>query len=256
MALYGIFRALSMWTGFMVGGMLAAFLGYKNVFLIIAIMMFGLMPFTLVLPSIYKPPDIKTTFKEEFQIFKRTIFKKTLVPPYLSILALYFNMGIITAAYTIILKNSSYDDAQIGMLFSVIVIFSMILHYPAGIISDKVGKSLLIIGGLVLISVAFLIFINTDFPFPILGMAIFGIGQGLIFPTSASIVKIQTTNDVRGLATGIFYALSVAGVALASPISGFIFEYFGSLPVLILGFVVPFTAIITHFILYSKSKKL
>ena len=254
MALYGIFMGLSMLIGFMVGGMMSAFFGYKNLFLSIAIIMLIFTIFSITLPSIYKPPGIKSTLREEFQTFKQTLFKRTLIAPYISILVLYFNMGIITAAYTVILKNAFYDDAQIGMLFAVIVIFSMILHYPAGVISDKIGKSILIIVGLILISLAFLIFIVTDFPFPMLGMIIFGIGQGMIFPTAAGVVKIQTTDDKRGLATGIFYALSVAGVALASPISGFVFELFGTLAVIILGIVIPFIAVIAHFILYPKSK--
>jgi len=254
MALYGIFMGLSMLIGFMVGGMMSVYFGYKNLFLTIAIIMLLFIPFTIRLPSIYKPPGIKSTLREEFKIFKQILFKKSLVAPYLSILVLYFDMGIITAAYTVILKNAFYDDAQIGMLFAIIVLFSMILHYPAGKLSDKIGKSIPIIVGLILISLAFLIFIVMDFPFPMLGMIIFGIGQGMIFPTAAGVVKIQTTNDIRGLATGIFYALSVAGVALASPISGFIFELFGTLAVLILGIVIPFIAVITHFILYTKSK--
>jgi len=256
MALYGIFMGLSMLIGFMVGGMMSRFFGYKTLFLSIAIIMLIFTAFTFSLPSVYKPPRIKSTLKEEFQIFKQTIFKKSLIAPYLSILVLYFNMGIITAAYTVILKYSPpfYDDAQIGMLFVIIVIFSMILHYPAGIISDKIGKSILIIVGLILISLAFLFFIITNFPFPMLGMIIFGIGQGMIFPTSAGVVKIQTTDDTRGLATGIFYALTVAGVALAAPISGFVFELFGALAVSILGIIIPFIAVLTHFILYKKIK--
>jgi MFS family permease len=254
MALYGIFMGLSNLIGFMVGGMMSAFFGYKTLFLSIAIIMLIFTTLTITLPSIYKPPGIKLIWKEEFQVFKQTIFKKSLIAPYLSILVLYFNMGIITAAYTVILKNSTYDDAQIGMLFAILVIPSMIIHYPAGILSDKIGKTKIIITGLVLISLAFLIFITTEPPFPMLGMLIFGIGHGMIFPTSAGAVKTHTSDDIRGIATGIFYALSVAGVALSSPISGYIFQSFGFLAVLILGIVIPFIAVIAHFILYPKLK--
>ena len=216
--------------------------------------MFIFTIFTFSLPSIYKPSGIKTTLKKEFQIFKQVLFKKSLIAPYLSILVLFFNMGIITAAYTVILKNTSYNDAQIGMLFAILVILSMIIHYPAGRLSDKIGKSKIIIVGLILISLAFLIFVTPNAPFPMLGMIIFGIGHGMIFPTSAGAVKTQTTDDRRGIATGIFYALSVAGVALGSPISGLVFQSFGILAVLILGIVIPFIAVIAQLILYQKSK--
>ena len=249
MALYGISFGIALLFGFMIGGMGAQRLGYKNLFFIIAMVLFVMAISSLLLPKIYQPIKEKLSIKEEIANFKQIIFSKKNLPPYLSILALNFNLGIITATYSILLKDSSYTDGQIGMIFSILVFLSILVHYPSGLLSDRTGKSRIMTYGLIFVSFSFFVLIfSTSSPFPILGMIIFGIGHGMIFPTSAGIIRNNTSESNRGVATGTFYALVVAGIAIGAPISGLFFDLWGSQAMILLGIIVPsFVALILFF---------
>jgi len=61
-----------------------------------------------------------------------------------------------------------------------------------------------------------------------IGMVFLGLGHGLIFPSSAGAVKEKTKGSESGIATGTFYALIVAGVAIGAPISTHVYEVFNA----------------------------
>jgi MFS family permease len=227
MAIYGISVGSSMLFGFLVGGMLASYVGYRNLFLIISIIMFIISLISLTLPISQKTQKIKFRLKLEIKGFLQIITKRKLIVPYLSILVIFFNLGVLTATYTIFLNHFAYNDAQIGMILSIMVIFSIIFHYPAGRLGDNIGKVKILIFGLFISAFGFIFLLISPYsPFPYIGMAIFGVGHGSVFPTSAAIVRDESSIQDRGIATGIFYALNVAGIAIGSPISGFIVQFF------------------------------
>jgi MFS family permease len=208
---------------------------------------------SIVLPKIYHPDKDRLSFKEELKIFKELLFSQKLNLAYLSILALNFNLGIITATYAALLEVSNYTNGEIGMIFSVLVLLSILIHYPSGFISDKKGNSKIMNYGLLLVSISFLVLIiSVRMPIPILGMIIFGIGHGLIFPTSAAIIKNNTREQNRGVATGTFYALVVAGIAIGAPISGVVFELLGPLAMFTLGIIVPLSISIIIFLIFRN----
>ncbi len=240
MALYGISIGFSNLVGFLLGGVVAQIIGESNFFFIIAIVLFVMSFTSLLLPSIYQPSKEKFNLREEIKQFRKTIFRKSMISPYFSILAMMFNMGIVTAAYTVMLESATYTVGQTGMILSIMVIFSILIHYPAGILSDKIGYIKVILIGLFLIALSFGVFIiSLEAPLPMIGMAILGIGHGLIFPSSAGMIKEKTEDSESGVATGTFYALIVAGVAIGAPVSGFVYEIYNAQFTLALGIIVP-----------------
>ncbi|MHA2390728.1 MAG: MFS transporter [Promethearchaeota archaeon] len=253
MALYGISFGIALLFGFMIGGMGVQAIGYESLFFYISIVLFIMAAISFILPTIYTPVKEKIGFKEELMIFKDVIISRKMVAPYLGILALNFNLGIITATYSLLLKDALYTDGQIGMTFAVLVLLSIIVHYPSGVLSDKKGKVKIMNFGLIFVSISFLILmISTSIPIPILGMIIFGIGHGMIFPTSAGIIRNNTTENNRGVATGTFYALVVAGIAVGAPISGLIYSTFGPIAMFLLGVLIPLFIAITLFLIPEK----
>jgi MFS family permease len=254
MALYGISFGVALLFGFMIGGIGAQAIGFKTLFLIIALILFAMAGLSLILPTIYHPSKEKLSIKEEIKIFKEIIVSKKMIPPYLGILALNFNLGIITATYSILLEQASYTPGQIGMTFSILVLLSILVHYPSGAFGDKIGQRKIMNTGLIFASTGFLILmISISFPFPILGMAIFGIGHGMIFPNSAGIIKNSTQEKNYGIATGTFYALVVAGIAIGSPISGLVFELLGAQAMLAIGIFIPLSTAIILFLINNDS---
>ncbi|MHA2006742.1 MAG: MFS transporter [Promethearchaeota archaeon] len=256
MALYGISFGIALLFGFMIGGMGTESVGYNKLFFIVSIVLFIMTILSFILPKIYQPLEEKLSLKQEFKIFKETILSKKMIPPYLAIATLNFNLGIITATYSIILKSAGYTDGIIGMIFGVLVIFSIIVHYPSGLLSDKTGKRNILTIGLVFVSLSFLILIiSTSLPIPIFGMIIFGVGHGMIFPTSAGIIKNNTKEHNRGMAMGTFYALVVAGIAIGAPVSGLFFDMFNTFAMLMMGVLIPLSISIILFLISKISSK-
>lgn len=254
MALYGISFGIALLFGFMIGGMGAQGIGYPNLFFIIAIILFLMAIFSFGLPTIYQPAKEKLVFKNELKIFKEIIISKKMTAPYLAIFALNFNLGIITATYIQMLEVAAYSSGQIGMILSVLVLLSIIVHYPSGALGDKIGQKKIMNVGLIFVSVGFLILIiSLSSPIPILGMLVFGIGHGMIFPTSAGIIKNNTEEKTYGVATGTFYALVVAGIAVGAPISGLIFGILGAQAMFIMGIVVPLSIAIILFLIFKDN---
>jgi len=259
MALYGMSIGFSNLVGFMLGGLVAQIIGASNLFFIIAIVLF-IMSFTsLLLPEIYQPSKEKLNFRKEIKKFRKVVFRKSMISPYFSMLAMMFNMGIVTAAYTVILESADFTAGQTGMILSIMVIFSILIHYPAGILSDKIGYTKVMLIGLLLIASAFGVFmISPEKPIPMyipmIGMVFLGLGHGLIFPSSAGAVKEKTKGSESGIATGTFYALIVAGVAIGAPISTHIYEVFNAQLTLALGIIVPLIMAIVFVVLLKYLK--
>jgi MFS family permease len=146
------------------------------------------------------------------------------------------------------------------MILSIMVISSILIHYPAGMISDKIGYTKVMLLGLVLIASAFGVFmISPEKPIPIyipmIGMVFLGLGHGLIFPSSAGAVKEKTKGSESGIATGTFYALIVAGVAIGAPISTHVYEVFNAQITLALGIIAPLIVAIVLVVLLKYLKK-
>jgi MFS family permease len=240
MALYGMAIGFSNLIGFLLGGLIAQIIGESNLFFIMSIILFVMSFTSLLLPSIYHPSKEKIKFLDEVKTFKKTVFRKSMISPYFSILAMMFNMGIVTATYTVMLESATYTVGQTGMILSIMVIFSILIHYPAGRMSDKIGYIKVMLIGLLLIALSFGVFmVSLEAPMPMIGMVFLGLGHGLIFPSSAGLIKDKTKDSESGIATGTFYALVVAGVAIGAPISGFVYDIFTPEITLLLGIIVP-----------------
>ena len=260
MALYGISIGFSNLIGFMLGGLVAERIGASNLFFIIAIILFVMSFTSLLLPSIYQPSKEKLNLRMEIRKFRKVVFRKSMISPYFSMLAMMFNMGIVTATYTVLLESAAYTSGQTGMILSIMVIFSILIHYPAGIMSDKIGYTKVMLIGLLLIASAFGVFIiSPEDPIPMyipmIGMVFLGLGHGLIFPSSAGAVKEKTKGSESGLATGTFYALIVAGVAIGAPISTHVYEFYNAQFTLALGIIIPLIMAIIIVVFFKYLKK-
>jgi MFS family permease len=60
-----------------------------------------------------------------------------------------------------------------------------------------------------------------------LGMAIYGLGFGILFPAATALVVDSTLVENRGLGFGIFYGVYSAGVVIGSLMSGVLTDIYG-----------------------------
>jgi MFS family permease len=111
----------------------------------------------------------------------------------------------------------------------------IIIQFPSGALSDKIGRLLPTTIGLSLGIVSLVILPSvTIFPLLAMAMALYGIAYGMLFPSISALITDHTTPKERGLATGIFHALLTAGVAIGAMVIGWTGEIMGIQPGLVL----------------------
>jgi DHA1 family multidrug resistance protein-like MFS transporter len=115
-----------------------------------------------------------------------------------------------------------------GLIIATFALVSLCLNIPSGIISDKVGRKPLIIIGLLLYSVAAVLFPFSENTYDwIFVRALQGAGAGLFFPAIAALLADFTSHEERGHALSVYNMGLGVGLA-AGPISGgFLFERYG-----------------------------
>ena len=112
---------------------------------------------------------------------------------------------------------------HVGMLLATFAIMFIIVQFPSGALSDRVGRLIPTAAGLSLGVVSLLILPSVVvFPLLAVAMALYGIAYGMLFPSISALVADHTVPEERGMATGVFHALLTAGVAIGAPIMGWV----------------------------------
>jgi len=253
MAFYGMSIATATLVGYGLGGVIASRLGYQAVFLFGTIMLaFGAM-LSLLLPRARKKDSVtaKTSLSEGFDKAKGLLRRKGLTVAYSSIFAQYFAFGGVVTLLPLYVNNLEMEAFHVGMLLATFAIMFIILQFPSGALSDKVGRLIPIAAGLCL-GVVSLVVLPSVVTFPMLAviMALYGIAYGLLFPSISALVADHTVPEERGMATGLFHAFLTAGVAIGAPVIGWVGGMVGvelglilSSVIMILALVIALTAL-------------
>ena len=160
---------------------------------------------------------------------KTLVRRRGLAVAYGSIFAQYFSFGaVVTLLPRYVVDSLGMDAFHMGMLLTVFSGIFIIIQFPSGILSDRIGRRLPIVIGLGL-GIASLVLLPVPTVFPLLAavMALYGLAYGLLFPSIAALVADHSQPDERGIATGIFHALLTAGVAIGAPVMGWVGEIVG-----------------------------
>ncbi len=225
MGFYGMSIATASLVGYGLGGVVASRLSYKALFLLGAVLLAVGAVLALWLPANKKKVDITTNaslgeiLKQVRGLFRR----KGLALSYCSIFAQYFAFGGVVTLLPIRVNELGMEAFHVGMLLATFTVMFMLLQFPGGALSDKVGRLVPTIGGLSL-GVVSLVILPSLATFPLLaaGMALYGIGYGLLFPSILALVTDHTSPEERGMASGVFHALLTTGVAIGAPIMGWV----------------------------------
>lgn len=223
MAKYGMALALSVIVGFALGGMVIERFGYHRFFYVLSAMLFVAVGFALRVKEPEGFQRVKSRFSEDLRDFIAMLRRKAVLLSYSSIFSLYFLMGAFTVLVPLYMKDLGMGPTEVVIAFSTFAILSVVIHYPSGILCDKMGAKVPALAGLIAITIAMLMipYFNTLLTL-LPAMVIFGVGHGLVFPSSSTMMVRGTKKEVRGMASGVFYALLVAGVAVGAPIAGLV----------------------------------
>lgn len=216
MALYGMSIALAVVVGFGIAGPLAR-LSYIVLFGVLAA---GLMVGFLVSLTIREPPRGRQARTSDVRGLLRYLRRPEPAAGYAAIFSLYFLLGAFVALVPIHLQDElGYGPLQVGLSFTVFALLSLLLHYPAGILADRRGPAVPAMIGLAAVAAAMAVIpLARDVAAIALTMALFGVGHGFVFPAASSLVSRGAPPERVGVATGLFYAVLVAGVAVGAPV--------------------------------------
>jgi len=230
MGFYGMSIAAATLVGYGLGGVIASRLGYKTLFLFGAIMLAAGAMLSLLLPGNRKKGSLtaKTSLGEDFNKAKGLLGRKGLTVSYCSIFAQYFAFGGVVTLLPLYIKSLGMEAFHVGMLLVTFAIMFIILQFPSGAFSDKVGRLIPTTIGLGL-SIVSLTILPSVATFALLAviMALYGAAYGILFPSISALIADHTSFEERGMATGIFHALLTAGVAIGAPIMGWVGEMIG-----------------------------
>ncbi len=230
MGLYGISLAVANLVGFGLSGFIASRLGYGTVFLLGAGLLTAGVILGLLLPGSkgQNIPAAGVPFSQTLQQVKSLLFRKGLSVSYCSIFAQYFTFGGVVTLLPIHLDNLGMEAYHVGILLATFSVMFILIQYPGGILSDKAGRFLPVTGGLILGMISLVILpLVGELPLLIAAMALYGIAYGLLFPSISALIADNSSQEERGLATGIFHALLTAGVAVGAPVIGWLGEWIG-----------------------------
>ena len=230
MGIYGMSLGIANLVGFGLSGIIASRLGYKALFRFGAVLLTIGVVLSLLLPGNRKKGSMttKTSLSEILKPIKDLLRRKGLTVSYCSIFAQYFAFGGVVTLLPIYVKNLGMEAFHVGMLLAIFAIMFIILQFPSGALSDKVGRLIPSAAGLGLSIVSLVILPSlTTFPLLAVMMALYGTAYGILFPSISAMIADYTIPEERGMATGLFHALLTAGVAIGAPIMGWIGEITG-----------------------------
>ena len=138
-------------------------------------------------------------------------------------LALTVGIGTLAAYMPLHLEELGGTARTSGSAFTLYAIMAFIMMVGAiGVIGDRYGRLAIVSAGLLLFGAGlFLMAAETQEVWAVfVGMAVVGLGFGLLFPAAAALVADSGVVNRRRLAFGIFYGAYSLGVAVGATMSG------------------------------------
>lgn len=124
------------------------------------------------------------------------------------------------------------DSVQVGMINSAFMLMAGALSIPAGLVSDRLGRRLPLLAGLILLAASsFLLYWCTS-PLEMAGVyLLFGVGLSAFSPTLMSYVADVTPPEMLGQAYGWYTMALYGGMTLGPAAGGFLGRALGFRPV-------------------------
>ena len=151
-----------------------------------------------------------------------TVRKPALWSAYGATFAITVGIGALVAYLPLVLENQGETAARTGYSFGIYAFVAMlVMASPLNRASDRFGRFGPLIVGLVGVAAGLVMLgVFTGYAGISLGMAVFGLGYGIVFPAAAALVIGAAGADRRGMAFGIFYAVYSLGVVVGASGSG------------------------------------
>lgn len=223
MGMFGSFLALAMGTGPVLGGFLAS----RHVFLpYYAAAALNITVAVLSVLFIKEPADLRPrrSLKDSVIVLK--------LRPVLSVPALFnfvdrFHVGFILYLLPLFLElKLGLGPSWRGMLLGIYALPYILLHYPVGRLSDRVGRLTLIVPGAILFGLLFSLsgYMGKNFSITAIVFAALGIFSGLTGPTNSALVGDLVRTEENGMAMALFTFAGNFGIVCGPLFAGWVVD--------------------------------
>ncbi|MEM4367941.1 MAG: MFS transporter [Candidatus Anstonellales archaeon] len=142
-------------------------------------------------------------------------------------------------------KNVGFNYAETILLYLLYNLSYTLFSYPAGIISDKVGKKIVITSGYLIYSLVYLLFAYIkDIKFMWLLFVIYGIYIAIVEGQEKAFLSEVSSTEYRATILGLHYTLVGFMLLPASFIAGFLWDKIGPVATFLFGSLMSFISFI------------
>lgn len=212
----------SIFFGIILGGILYGIIGFRKLFLILAILSFVGFLIALMLPLQKRPVSHSTN--QNFKLSKIFFFVS---PALYVIFALTLLMQIYFFVLPLALTELNIDRAKATAL----IIIPSAFVYPIIHIAEKRRKIKFAyyLGYLLILLASLLYLLGYDNILPVVavlgGTTVYLLGYSLFQPLLPSFISFRVGEERRGLAMAMYNFIGYGGMAVGGPLAGFIMQH-------------------------------
>ncbi|MBC8123917.1 MAG: MFS transporter [Gemmatimonadaceae bacterium] len=151
--------------------------------------------------------------------------------------ALLFNLGNSSEAFLLLRATEvGIGNTLVPLTLVVLNLAYSLSAYPLGVLSDRVGRTGLLAGGLFLYALVYLGFAFANAPWQIWSLfALYGLYLGLSQGALSALIADRVPADLRGTAFGLLNLVVGGALLPASLLAGWLWERYGSYTAFLLG---------------------
>lgn len=220
MARIGAMIGIAAIVGPMVSGILRSIWGFHGVFVTVSVVMALGSLLALTLPETLKKED-KPSRQQARQRVPLTAPAFQMIN--LAAFGVSAGLGTLTYMIPLQLERQGFGAAQSSSVFSVFAVVAIIFMATVG---RRGYKPTTFSVGFLAIAASFAVLsVNASLAVAAVGMACFGVGFGMLYPTLNTHIAALYPTEERGKAYGIFNFFYTMGIFVAPPIVGWATEF-------------------------------
>ena len=151
-----------------------------------------------------------------------------LFPIYLIAFLSFASMAVLYPVVPPYASSLGASVAQVGVVVAVQSYVGAVLQAPGGILSDRVGRRTMVIGGISANVVAYVLYLFASSVGALMAVrTINGITNSAFYPAAAALVVDLAPQEKRGEALGIFATGTQTGNMVGPAVGGFVLEHLG-----------------------------
>jgi MFS family permease len=220
MGILGTAGTVGMAAGPAIGGALANAFSLNVLFYTSSL--FGLLSILILFNIRETLCDKKRFGAHALKIHRRDLFEPLVVVPCVIMFLYAYSYG---ACFTVLPDLGEYLGIKNkGVLFTFLTVASLAVRLVAGKVSDRVGRvPVLKVSTLLLVISLFMIGLSTEAWHTMLGVTIYGLGQGMTSPTLLAWATDLSNVNFKGRGISSLYIFMEAGIGIGALASGFIY---------------------------------